>query len=236
MKKVEIIEKLDHIKSILISAATYGTSEDKEYILLRNELMKCEQIKPIIPILIKSNRSTSEARSYMQGLYGDYVNRRRYITEEINKVIVFIEEYCPDSSFIKYDKTGWERIDESVALLKESLDSVSDRISFNEIGVRCRETIIMLANQVYIDSIHHPKEYPGEISRTDAQRKFDGYFDWTFPGSKNEEKRSYAKSCNKLANYLTHSQTLSKIDAKLCIVATVSLIQLIKTINQEQNH
>jgi len=235
MKKEEIIEKLDHIKSILISAATYGTSEDKEYIFLRKELMNCDQIKSIIPLLIKSNHSASEARSYMQGLYGDYANRRKYITEEINKVILFVEEYGPDSSSIKYDKTGWEIIDESVAKLKDSLDSVSDRISFNEIGVRCRETIIMLANQVYVDSIHHPKDYPGEISKTDAQRKFDGYFDWKFPGSKNEEKRNYAKSCNKLANYLTHSQTLSKLDAKLCIVATVSLIQLIKTINQEQS-
>lgn len=96
-------------------------------------------------------------------------------------------------------------------------------------GVRCRETIILRSNLIYDDSIHHPTDYPGEISSTDAKRKFDGYFEYHFKGSSNEEKRSYAKSCNKSAHYLTHNSHLTVRDARLGIVATSALIQLIKS-------
>lgn len=233
MRKEEIIGKLDHIKTIIISAATYGTSEEVEYKQLRKELIECSIIKSVLPLVIKSNRTTDEARSYMQGLFAHYDERRRYITDEINKAIVYLEEYgTAGNELIEYEKTGWEKIDESVKNLSSSVDSITDRISYNEIGVRCRETIILLANQVYIDEIHHPKDYLEKLSKTDSKRMIDGYLDYSFPGSGNQEKRSYAKSCNTLANFLTHGQNLNVLDAKLCINATISLIQIIKLIDQ----
>lgn len=61
---------------------------------------------------------------------------------------------------------------------------------------------------------------------------FDGYLEYHFPGPSNAEKRAYAKSCNKLADSLTHGTHVSVIDAKICINATLSLIQLIKIIEK----
>ena len=190
--------------------------------------------KDQVPLMINSCRKAIEFRRYMQGKFDHYYERRNFITQEMNALINYVEEFGVDVvPTIEYSKTGWEQIDLSLKELISSLESLPDRISINEIGVRCRETIILLSNEVYDESLHHPKDYPDSISPDDAKRKFDGYFDYIFPGSKNEEKRNYSKACNKLANYLTHAKSINELDAKLCINATISLIQMIKIIHVE---
>lgn len=58
----------------------------------------------------------------------------------------------------------------------------------------------------------------------------DGFIEHELGGSNNETKRKYAKATNDLANELTHKQNPSLNDVKLCISATLSLIQMIKII------
>ncbi len=230
MTNEQLIEVLDRFKTGLLLKATDGDYSDAEYKNARQIILTAPQLSKIVPNFIKSNLTPKEFRVYMQGQFGGYRERREFITQEINKMILFLEGK-PET--ITYKKTGWEKIDDSVNELINELKTVSDRVSINEIGVRCRETIILLSNEVYVEELHHPSDYPGAISLTDAKRKFDGYFEYCFPGSDNEEKRNYAKACNKLANYLTHSSHVTARDAKLCISATLSLIQLIKIINDK---
>lgn len=231
MTNEQLIEVLDRLKTGLISVATSGSFPDDEYTQARRILMNSPQLSNNVPLFIKSNRSPLEFRRWMQGKYEDYANRRKFITEEINKLILYLEN---NPGTITYEKTGWEKIDESVGILLGDLNNITDRLSINEIGVRCRETIILLSNEVYKEELHHPSDYPDSISPTDAKRKFDGYFEYQFSGKDNDEKRNYAKACNKLANYLTHSSHVTETDARLCISATLSLIQLIKVINDKQ--
>lgn len=233
MTNNELIEILNRMKSGLISRATGGNMDDDEYEELRKIIINEPKLKKYDISFIKSNMTPNEFFRYIQGMFDHYKERSNYITEKVNTLISALED---SNETIFYQKTGWERIDESVSYLLNDLNTISDRIDINEIGVRCRETIIMLADMVYVDFLHHPSDYPDDISPTDAKRKFDGYFEHQLNGKSNEEKRNYAKSCNKLANYLTHGSNLTMRDAKLGIVATLSLIQLIKIIETDFNN
>lgn len=230
MTNKQLIEILEGLKTGLLAKATDGDYAGEEYTEARKAIINSSQLADHVPSFIRSNLTPREFRRWIQGEFGTWKERRNYITQEINKLILLLEEK-PNS--IPYEKTGWEKIDESVGVLLNNLNGISDRLSINEIGTRCRETIILLSNEVYKDDLHHPSDYPGSISPSDASRKFDGYFDYHFPGNDNQEKRSYAKACNKLANYLIHSTHVTETDAKLCISATLSLIQLIKIIDSK---
>lgn len=223
------IEKIERFKTGLISKATNGDMDEKEYKELRSAILYSPILKNSIPNIIKSSLTAQEFRNTMQGMFDDYKRRRNFITEEMNKLIIILE----GKQNIKYVNTGWDQIDNSVNILFESLNNISDRLSINEIGVRCRETLKLLANEIYVDELHHPSDYKEEISSSDTKRMFDGYLEYKFSGASNQEKRAYAKACNKLADALTHGTNVSVLDAKLCISATLSLIQLIRIIENK---
>lgn len=58
----------------------------------------------------------------------------------------------------------------------------------------------------------------------------EAYISVELSGSSNETLRRYAKATLDLANELTHKRTASKTDASLCATATISMINLIGTI------
>lgn len=163
-----------------------------------------------------------------------YRERRKYINDLFGNVIELItKSEVNQNDSIKYEPTGWEKIDSSVNLLSKQLVNISDRIDLNQIGLRCRETIILLAKEVYKEPLHHPPSFKEEISKTDSARMLQGYIEYNFKGQSNDEKRRYAKLTNNLANNLTHKQTPTLLDAKLCLSATLSLINIVKIINDE---
>ena len=158
-----------------------------------------------------------------------YQDRRTYINEKYLSYIEMLSK-SNDNTFISIPKTGFILIDESIRSLQDDINSIKDRISINAIGVRCRETLIMLAKEIYDDSKHHPSSYPDTISSTDSKRMIEGFIEHELGGQSNEVKRKYAKSTNDLANDLTHKQMATVKDAKLCVSATFSLIEMIKII------
>lgn len=93
MTKVELIDTLDEYKAGLLSKATSGTIDDKYYIQTRNALMENNDIKEKIPKFIKSCRTADEFRKYMQAESDNYAGRRRIITDSINSLIEYIEDY-----------------------------------------------------------------------------------------------------------------------------------------------
>lgn len=68
------------------------------------------------------------------------------------------------------------------------------------------------------------------IGKTDAKRMLESYITVELAGSSNENLRKFAKATLDLANELTHKRTASKRDSSLCATATISLINLIGTI------
>jgi hypothetical protein len=190
MGNKEIIDLLDRMKSALISQAANGNMPDNEYKEIRNIIIRHPILKRFDISFIKSNLTSLEFRRYMQEMYGHYVERRTFITNKVNELICAMEDVNDN---IVYRKTGWDKIDDSVNSLIIDLNSVEDRIDINQIGVRCRETIIELADIVYKDEIHHPSDYPDQISSKDAKRKLNGYFEYKFKGSSNKEKKRFSE-------------------------------------------
>jgi hypothetical protein len=233
--KKSVLDKLNMEKEHLINVGT-GIKKiqdcDEEYKTLH------QNIEVILSTLIlehplKYNSLWDWYHFYSSNL-DSYKARRTYINEKFKGVINIINDSEYDTeNLIKYEPTGWEKIDNSVSQLTNELASASDRIDLNQIGLRCRETIILLAKEVYIEDFHHPSSYPGAISPTDSAKMLEGYIEYYFKGAANDEKRKYAKATNNLANNLTHKQTASKLDAKLCLSATISLINIVKIVNDE---
>lgn len=163
-----------------------------------------------------------------------YQSRRDFINDSYKPISDLLNSYNEGETLIgNYKKTGIEIIDESVFKMQAELEEANDRIDYNQIGLRCRETILLLAKEIYVDELHHPKDYPGKISPDDSKRMIDGYISFKLAGSNNDSKRKLLKSTSELANDLTHNKTATRFDALLALQATISLIGLIKIINQE---
>jgi hypothetical protein len=233
--KQSIINRLNREKEYLISSGTGKTRIqdcDKDYIALhldtKNVLSELMLEHPL------DYRTLWDWYHYYSENLSTYRERRKYINETFANVIDMISKSDEiQNDLLKYEPTGWEKIDYSVNLLSTQLVNISDSIDFNQIGLRCRETIILLAKEVYKEPLHHPSSYKDKISRTDSSRMLQGYIEYHFKGQSNDEKRRYAKVTNDLANNLTHKKNATLLDAKLCLSATLSLISIIKIINDE---
>jgi len=233
--KQSLLEKLSTEKSMLIEVGT-GIKMIQECEGNYKSLHK--KIKSILSALLLEHpldyNSLWEWHNYYKTNIGTYIERRRFINEKYRSIIDLIDKSEVDSgNTIVYEPTGWGKIDKSVQLLNGQLLTINDRIDLNQIGLRCRETIIILAKEVYDDNIHHPLSFSGTVSSTDSVRMLEGYIEYHFKGAENEEKRKYAKTANDLANNLTHKQTAALVDAKLCLSATLALISIIKIIHTE---
>lgn len=205
---------------------------EKEYLKLESEL-KVLYGKLLITPPFDFNSLWDWYNYYNEQGLKTYQSRRNLLKQKYDPIFELIENSEQKETLFEYEKSGFELIDESIQNLKIDLQNAKDRIAFNQIGVRCRETIKLLANEVYIDSLHHPADYNGEVSKSDSKRMLDGYISYNFKGSANDEKRRYAKTTNDLANNLVHKETATLLDAKLCFTATLSLINIIKIIYEE---
>jgi hypothetical protein len=171
-----------------------------------------------------------------------YDSRRKYVLDKYNATVSLLQKsYVRDVRIIKRSKTDWEVIENSLAELNVKIYSIKDKMTFNEIGVRCRETIIALANQVYNEKEHfsflsQDKQFDSKgnriehISDTDSYRKLDCYVNSVLSGGQNVTLRGYAKSTIDLANSMTHIETGDFVKAKLCINATMSLVDMVYSI------
>jgi len=92
MTREDVIILLENFKNGLLACATNGSFSKEEYQEMRKQIMEINFLKGSLPIFIKVQRSPDEFRRYMQSLYGDYASRRQFISEEINKLILIVEE------------------------------------------------------------------------------------------------------------------------------------------------
>ena len=101
MNKEEMIDLLEKFKSALLSKATDGEMDDELFKNARNMIMKSEFFK-IIPQFIKATRNKEEFRRYMQGEFPSYRERRKYICDEINGLILQVEDFNGNDPFIEF--------------------------------------------------------------------------------------------------------------------------------------
>ena len=133
------------------------------------------------------------------------------------------EDEEPEMISVTIDLTDWERIERSIQEIRVRQSSAKEEEQFQVVGLLCRETIITLAQAVYIAD-KHPVLDDIKVSKTDAKRMLEAYIAVELTGASNKILRSYARATLDLANVLTHKRTATKKDAALCSTATLSLI------------
>jgi hypothetical protein len=229
--KEKLIEDVNFLKNTMISVSTGG-----QRIQDVNENYKHKYNivdKAIAKLYINNPNPYTDLWEWYgkwSSTFKTYNERRTYIFEIYNTIIQILEETeQPDFNGITVDLTDWERIERSINEIRLRQNEAKTEEQYQVVGLLSRETIITLAQAVF-NKDKHPIIDGKEISKTDAKRMLEAYITIEISGSTNETLRRYAKATLDLANELTHKRTATKRDASLCATATISIINLIGTI------
>lgn len=235
--KVDFLEKLNRIKFILTSVATGGPkiqTVNEEYKNLYKELYSIFETLQ----LNNPNRYKDLWDWYEYWRSGDlptYQSRRKYISELYMDVIDQIEKSSDNVTIDQpFEITGWERVDRVVSEIRKRMSEAQTEEQFQAVGLLSREVFISLAQAVYDSEIHISTDGVN-ASKTDAKRMLDAFFSYELEGPSNAAYRRYAKSALDLANDLTHRRSASIHEASICIVAVISLVNIVKVITNKSN-
>jgi hypothetical protein len=229
--KEELIQNVNFLKNTMISVSTGG-----QRIQDINEHYK-QKFTVIDKALRKLNFNNPNPFKDLWEWYGKwsstfskYSERRTFINEMYNSLIQMLEEIEePDLISVTVNLTDWERIERSINEIRIRQNDAKTEEQFQVVGLLSRETIITLAQAVF-NKEKHPILDIKPISKTDAKKMLEAYITVELAGSSHENLRRYAKATLDLANELTHKRTATKKDASLCASATISIINLIGTI------
>lgn len=128
------------------------------------------------------------------------------------------------------EPTGWIRVDHSIEEMKSRYKAADTEEKYQAIGMLGRETIISIAQQVFIKS-KYPSTDGTDIGPTDAKRMLDAYITREL-SDESEKIIKYAKSAVDMCNQLTHDRSATKRAAAICIVGVSSIAALIKEISE----
>jgi hypothetical protein len=227
--KDKLLAEINYLKDTLISVSTGG---------LRIQDVNDEYQKRFLKVATALKRLTDDNpnpfndlwlwyNKWRSGEMPQYKDRRTFIGEMYGNLLKTLQETeQPELLNISVNLNGWERIDRSVKEIKMRLIQAENEEQFQTVGLLCRETIISLAQAIFIEEKHQSVDGV-KVSKTDAKRMLDAYITVELAGSTNENIRKYARASNDLANELTHKRTATSKDAALCSSATVSLINLL---------
>lgn len=158
-----------------------------------------------------------------------YQKRRIFIIGLYKQLISIISEYPNESPLYEYEPTGWEKIDRSVYEMKKILLTASTEEQFQSIGLHARETLISIAQQVYVENIHGTLD--GIIpSKTDFKRMIKAYISKELSGHDNEKTRKMATSAFDLANNLQHDRLATRRESIMCLASLIAVATIIKAV------
>lgn len=142
------------------------------------------------------------------------------------------------NSEVSIVETPWEEINNLQKKLIESMNNSNSSIDFQGIGLIARTIMEKLAKIVFNPKIHIAPEM---VDVTDGKYKnqFHTYITTVLNGSSNKELRSFAKSAVEftenaidLMNQTTHKLDVQRHFAEVCVISTISVINLIKAVNE----
>lgn len=121
---------------------------------------------------------------------------------------------------------AWLHVQRPIARAREVLDEAQGVEDFQTIGILCRESLISLAQAVYVPERHPPIDETTP-SKTDAKRMLEAYISAEMPGETNRYVRAVATSALNLAVDLQHSRNANQTTAALAIEQTSSVVTII---------
>ena len=98
------LEKVEYLSNILKSRARGNEVSNKEYKKLREELLKNEILKDLLPRFIKTNSDIQTFWSYIKTKFKTYDERTNFIDKEFKKVIEYLKKEKEGNMSINVEK------------------------------------------------------------------------------------------------------------------------------------
>lgn len=230
--KKSLIDKIKFEQNILLGLiAGDNIAIESEYIDLNKHLIKCSKAIGI-EYPNKLNSYAEINAMFYQVAYGTgaWQKRRGYVRRLYNNTINTLENSIDDkeSLFEVYEPTGWASIDRDINLLKAYYHRAENQIEYKAVANMVRDILIKVAQEVYVDIIHHPEDFTEEVSTTDFRRMLDGYFNYKYNGNSKKEYRLLARKTMDVVNKLVHSDSTEKYHLTMCLEVSLMVIRLVK--------
>lgn len=236
-ENTDIIQEIEQQKSLMIAVSTGGPRIQE-----KNEQYKERRLR-IKTSLVRKQIDDPNPYSDLWAWYGkwssgdlpSYQSRRIYIGDLYQSLLdkLALEEIERPSE-PTFEETGWTKVDRGVDGIRLALDTAKSEMDYQTVGLRCRETLISLAQSVYDSFIHSPTDGV-DPSPTDAYRMLDAYFSHELGGSSLEAQRRHAKASLQLANDVQHRRTSGFREAALGAEATRTVVNIVAIISGKRD-
>lgn len=130
------------------------------------------------------------------------------------------------------EPTGWDRVDRAIEEMHNRLKVADTEEKFQAIGMLGRETLISIAQQVFIKERHISVDGV-DIGHTDTKRMLEAYISNELQ-AESEKIIKYVKAAVDMSNQLTHDRNATKRAAGICVLAVSSTANLIKYIKETE--
>ncbi|MCK4622703.1 MAG: hypothetical protein KAT62_10885 [Desulfuromonadales bacterium] len=229
----ELVKTLEKTKNIMASVSTGGpkiqtvNNEYKSLYEIVSEGLAERNIKNEIPFA----DLWEWYGKWSDGSLPQYKNRREFLAKIFSPMLDAVKKSQKKAvNPIFEEPTGWMRVDRGMAETKKRLVQASTEEQFQVVGLLCRETLISLAQTVFVKGEHETTDGV-EPSKTDAKRMLEAYLSSKLPGKSNENIRRHAKASLDVANDLTHRRTAEFRLAALCAEATNAVINIVAIVS-----
>jgi hypothetical protein len=158
--------------------------------------------------------------------YGTYAARRSYVSQLAEPARERLKQIIDGASVIDSGpvRTDWPNLEQRLTDLRGELDASKSLDDLQDVGRRAREVLIDLATLVYrLDML--PANEP-EPKAGDAKTRLAFAAASLMPGSAHEDWRKLIRAAWDLANTITHSTSITRVDAFAAVQATVLLVRV----------
>ncbi|WP_300979258.1 hypothetical protein [Flavobacterium sp.] len=212
------------------------TLDTKQYNFEPDIYRVCFKVLPTIFVkhIDQINRINGIIEHYFNSVFDQNIIKVKKIEikPDIDKISILNTE-------VSIIETPWDEINVLQKQLINIMKTSSNAIDFQNIGNTCRTIMDKLARIVFNPEIHKPSISGVDVSNGKFKNQFHTYISQTLQGNSNKELRQFAKSsidftenAIDLMNQTTHKLDVQKHFAEVCIISTISIISLIKAINE----
>ncbi len=163
-----------------------------------------------------------------------YSERRHQIDLKIGPVLDLLRRVTESGSVDDWGgetRDPWADIEERLRGLREEMDSATTLDEYQDVGRRGREILIAAVNEVFDDTMAPSSSSIPKAA--DAKARFVLALEALEPLSAHKELRRLMKAAWDLAQTVTHSDSITRVDAFASAQSTVLLVRTLSTIRRE---
>lgn len=161
-----------------------------------------------------------------------YRERRSHVSEITEPVIDELVQR--KNTVTDWQPTGaaetWATVETRLAGLKDRLDTANSLDDWQDVGRRAREVLIAATNVVFTDSMMGDGQVSPQAGNTKA--RFDAVVDTLAEGASHDALRQLMKSAWGLAQKVTHSDGVTRVDAFATAQSTVVIVRTLQEIER----